>query len=151
MPRNATESRPGVVPQRGELFPTLTGTDRSGTRRSTRDYYMRRNLAVVVVPPGSEAPDWPARLTAVRDRVHAEAGEILLVAPQTLPTGDLPAILDDGALAAKLGLSNRTTPAIFALDRYGLIFATNAAGDSTPDLTPEEIPNWLEFIACRCT
>jgi hypothetical protein len=91
------------------------------------------------------------RANAVRERAQAEAGEILIVAPPGVDPGNLPSIVDDGALAARIGLSDRTTPALFALDRYGMVFATNVGDSATPDLAPEDIPNWLEFIACRCS
>lgn len=151
MTRSLTVSNPGVTPQRGDLFPTLAGPAPGGVRRSTRDYYDRRNLAVIVVPPAISAADWITRAAAQRERAQHEVGEIFLIVPQGIDPQGLPAIFDDGTLAARLGIAERTTPAIFAIDRYGVVFATNAGATSTPDLQPEDIPNWLEFIACRCS
>ena len=150
MSRGTVATPPGTIPGRGDLLPTLAGRSPDGLRRSTRDYYLRRNLAVVV-GTGPCADDWFRRSANVRERARAEDGEIILIATSSPPTDVLPTIADDGTLAARIGVADRDTPAIFVIDRYGTVFATNAGDTATPDLEPEDIPRWLEFIACRCS
>jgi hypothetical protein len=151
MPISPTVAHTGVTPRRGELFPTLSGQAPDGSKRSTRDFYMRSNLAIIVLRDDEAADDWVMRANGVRDGAHAQAGEILIVAPPGFDPGHLPAIVDEGSLVQRLGIGQRTAPALFVLDRYGMLFATNTGDTATPDLAPEDIPNWLEFIACRCS
>ena len=42
-------------------------------------------------------------------------------------------------------------PALFVIDRYDMVFAGNRGTHALPDLTPGDIPGWLEFVACRCS
>jgi hypothetical protein len=153
----ANDSMPTVVPQqaipgRGDRMPDLSGLSPSGTQISTRDYYMRRNLAVLFICARTECADWIAAAAAVRKAAQAEDGDILLVLDGTTDTDGLPAIVDaDGSLAARCGLGEFDHPALFVLDRYGTIFASNRGPNAEPDLRPRDIPNWLEFIACRCS
>lgn len=141
-----------AIPGRGVRLPDLSGLTPDGGQISTRDFYMRRNLAVIFVCAQTECADWIAAAAAVRKAAQAENGEILLVLDGTTDTGGLPAIVDsDGSLTARCGLSEFDRPALFVIDRYGTIFVANRGPNAESDLRPRDIPRWLEFIACRCS
>lgn len=141
-----------AIPGRGQQFPDLRGETPTGRPLSTRDYYMRRNLAVLFVGADATGADWLRRADAIRAAAQAEAGEIVVIAPRGAPTGALPTIVDaDGALATRVGLTAADLPALFITDRYRTIFAGNRGERAVADLTPEDIPGWLEFVACRCS
>jgi hypothetical protein len=141
-----------TIPSRGAQLPELRGPTPSGAQLSTRDYYMRRNLAVLVVANDATGAEWLRAAQAVRAAAHAEAGEIIVIAPPGIESGDLPTIMDaDGQLAQRLGLGDKDLPALFIADRYRTIFATNRGANGLAELTPADIPRWLEFVACRCT
>jgi hypothetical protein len=140
------------IPGRGDRLPDLNGLTPDGGQISTRDFYMRKNLAVIFICAQTECADWIAAAAAVRKAAQAEDGEILLVLDGTTDTGGLPAIIDDeGTLAARCGLGEFDRPALFVIDRYGTIFASNRGPDAESGLRPRDIPRWLEFIACRCS
>ena len=140
------------IPGRGYTLPVLSGLTPDGGQISTRDYYMRRNLAVIFICAQTECADWIAAAAAVRKAAQAENGEILLVLDGTTDTGGLPAIIDDdGMLAARCGLGEFDRPALFIIDRYGVIFAANRGEAAEEGLRPRDIPRWLEFIDCRCS
>lgn len=141
-----------AIPGRGDRLPDLSGVTPDGGQLSTRDYYMRRNLAVIFICAQTECADWIAAAAAVRNAAQAENGEILLVLDGTTDTEGLPAIVDDdGMLAARCGLREFDRPALFIIDRYGTIFAANRGPGAESGLRPRDIPRWLEFIACRCS
>jgi hypothetical protein len=141
-----------AIPGRGDRLPDLAGITPDGGHISTRDYYMRRNLAVIFICAQTECADWIAAAAAVRTAAQAEHGEILLVLNGTTDTAGLPAIIDhDGSLSARCGLSEFDRPALFVVDRYGTIFAANRGPSAEPDMRPRDIPRWLEFIDCRCS
>jgi len=140
------------IPGRGDRLPVLSGLTPDGGHISTRDFYMRRNLAVIFICAQTECADWIAAAAAVRKAAQAENGEILLVLDGTTDTGGLPAIIDDdGMLAARCGLGEFDRPALFIVDQYGTIFASNRGPTAEEGLRPRDIPRWLEFIACRCS
>ncbi len=141
-----------AIPGRGDRLPDLGGVSPDGGAIATRDYYMRRNLAVIFICAQTECADWIAAAAAVRKAAQAENGEILLILDGTTDTDGLPAIVDDdGTLAARCGLGAFDRPALFIVDRYGTIFASNRGRDAESGLRPRDIPRWLEFIACRCS
>jgi hypothetical protein len=152
MPSTVQLPPAGVVPGRGDLFPTLRGASPAGQPASTRDYYMRRNLAVILLANDVTGMDWLRRAGDQRVAAHTEDGEIVAILPPGMPSWGVPAIVDPhGALAARLGLTASDLPALFIMDRYGRVFAGNRGAHAIPDLAPAGIPKWLEFIACRCT
>ena len=113
---------------------------------------MRRNLAILVLADDATGAEWLRAAQAVRAAAHAEAGEILVIAPPGLDSGELPTIVDaDGQLAQRLDLGTEDLPALFIIDRYRTVFASNRGADGLAELTPADIPGWLEFVACRCT
>lgn len=139
-----------AVPERGQTVPTLTGPTLEGGQLRTRDFYMRRNLAIVFLGASPEA--WVKEASAVRELANAEAGEIILVASEEIDALDLPTLFDrDGQFAARFGLAADDLPAIFVTDRFGTLFAATHGEHGQPELSPADIPGWLEFIACRCS
>ena len=140
------------IPRRGDQLPDLTGETPAGVPLSTRDYYMRRNLAVVFVADDATGAEWLRMAAALREEAHAEAGEILVVAPPGMATGELPTILDVAhQLARRVGLDAADLPALFITDRYRTVFASNRGEGGQPGLAPADISSWLEFVACRCS
>ena len=140
------------IPGRGDRLPDLNGVSPEGGHVSTRDYYMRRNLAVLFICAQTECADWISAAAAVREAARSEDGEILLVLDGATDTCGLPAIIDhDGALAARCGLGKFDHPTLFVTDRYGTIFVSNRGPNAEAGLRPRDIPKWLEFIACRCS
>ena len=141
-----------ATPGRGDRLPDLSGPTPDGGQISTRDFYMRRNLAVIFICAQTECADWIAAASAVRREANAENGEVLLILDGTTDTEGLPAIVDaDGSLAARCGLGEFDRPALFVIDRYGTIFAANRGPNAESGLRPRDIPRWLEFISCRCS
>jgi hypothetical protein len=140
------------IPARGDRLPDLSGSTPDGGQLTTRDYYMRRNLAVIFICAGVECADWIVAAAAVRSAAHAEEGEIVLILDGPADTHGLPAIVDEeGTLAARCGLGEHDHPTMFVTDRYGTIFASNRGPNAEEGLRPRDIPRWLEFIASRCS
>ncbi|HEX3723317.1 MAG TPA: redoxin domain-containing protein [Nitrolancea sp.] len=154
------------IPTRGDLLPGFSGETPTGDKIRLRDFYMRRNLALVF----TDGPDYAATrdllrgLVERRAAVHAEAGETLAVIsgdPSTVR--DLAATLEisfpvvvdgDNAIHQRYGLvdaSGEPCAAIFLADRFGTVFEASLATDEQPIMGADEVPGWLEFIACRCT
>jgi hypothetical protein len=147
----ATTSHVVEVPKRGDRMPWLVGPTPEGTTLRTRDYYMRRNLALVFTGDGEHAQDWAAEAASMRPAARDEAGEIIVIAPPGVDVGITPDIIDhDGGIAARVGLSPSELPALFITDRYGTVFAASR-GATAVDMRPSDIPGWLEFVACRCS
>jgi hypothetical protein len=140
-------------PTRGQIAPDLVGPTPRGNRLSIRQaFYMRRNLGILFVADDATGQRWLTDAVGQRDAAHAEIGEIIAIVPPGMDTHNLPAIVDaDGALRARYGLAEDDLPAVFVTDRYLKIFSTNTGETETPDLMPDDIPGWLEFIAARCT
>lgn len=139
-------------PTRGDVLPLVGGVSPAGEPVSLRDYYMRRNMAVVVVGDDETGRNWLARSVRQIDAAASEAGVIVAIAPSGVETHGLVTIVgDDGRAQARLGLEPTDLPALFLIDRFGTLFATNVGKTGTPDIGPDDIPGWLEFIACRCT
>jgi hypothetical protein len=140
------------VPRRGAILPRLDGVDRHGHGISTRDCYMRRNLAVIVAGRNNESSDWIESAAEVAEEAASEVGQVVLIVPPEVDSHGLPAILDtDGTCRDRLGLSPEDLPALFITDRFGVLFVASRGEDADADLSPRDIPRWLEFIACRCT
>lgn len=141
-----------AIPKRGDIVPWISGRSADSHDVSTRDFYMRRNLAIIFVDASDVGRQWVADAANVRDAATAEAGEILVVGPISLARFGLPTIDDsDGSLALRFGLDASDLPAVFVIDRYGRLFATNRGESAEAELGPSAIPGWLEFIACRCS
>ncbi|HVB64126.1 MAG TPA: redoxin domain-containing protein [Nitrolancea sp.] len=154
------------TPTRGDQLPQFTGETPTGGTIRLRDFYMRRNLALVF----SDGPDYAASrdllrgLAERRAAVQAEAGETLavisgdsavvreLITTLALP---FPVVVDaDNAIHQRYGLLDAAgvpRAAIFLVDRFGTVFETSLASEDRPIMNASEVPGWLEFIACRCT
>ncbi|HUG15559.1 MAG TPA: hypothetical protein VMM78_11160 [Thermomicrobiales bacterium] len=140
------------IPRRGSIVPRLDGRNGAGDRVCTRDFYMRRNLAIVFAGDDDVSRDWVAEASSVSELATAEAGQVLLVVHRDVSPGGLPSIIDhDGMNQSRFGLGAADLPALFITDRYGTLFATSHGHDGIADLRPRDIPRWLEFVACRCS
>jgi hypothetical protein len=151
MPNNAATRRTASIPGRGDTLPSLTGLTPDGTAISLRDFYMRSNLAILFVNDDSTGAEWLSEAAEMRDAA-AEAGEIVAVVPVEMDTHGLPTIVDAGGTQrARLGLAENDLPALFITDRYLTLFAANRGVEVVDDLDPTKIPEWLEFVSCRCS
>lgn len=156
------------IPGRGDALRGFTTVDPDGRPVRTRDFYPRRNLALVFThgPACPACRDLLRELVARRVAAQAEAGEILAVIPGTRDEAtrlrhelDLTypiAVDEDGSIHRRYGLTDidgSPLAGIFVADRYGTIFESSVAetSDRHPSLDAGDIPGWLEFIACRCT
>ena len=148
-----------TLPARGGRLPSFTSVTPSGDPIRLRDFYLRRNLALVFTH-GADCPKCRAYLTALNERravVQAEAAEILAVVSNDTNVADysFPIALDpDGEIHRRYGLvdaDGRPGAAIFLVDRYGVVFEASTANDAHDMLAAEDVPGWLEFIACRCS
>lgn len=142
-----------TTPGRGQTAPNLIGTTPTGERLSLREsFYMRRNLGILFVADDETGRRWLREAAGQRSAAQAEAGEIVAIVPAGMDTHGLPALVDeDGSLRARYGLTADDLPAVFVTDRYLTIFSTNSGETTTPGLMPGDIPDWLEFIAARCS
>jgi hypothetical protein len=140
------------IPKRGETAPHFAGRTPDGAAISLRDFYMRRNLAIVFVGNDATGAEWLFEAAAQRDAAAQEVGAIVAVVPEKMDTHGLTAVVDSGGdMRARYGLKSDDLPAIFITDRYLTVFAANRGSDAVHDLDPTKIPEWLEFISCRCT
>lgn len=137
--------------RRGDMVPYLRGTTPDGVPLNLRDYYMRRNLALLVVRDDAEGRAWLVEAAAVRDAVREEAGEVVAIVPPGMDVNGLPALVDDGALLGRLALADAPLPALLLTDRYGTLFASSSGETAEPGLRPRDIPGWHQFISCRCS
>ena len=141
-----------MAPSRGNLLPLVSGMTAGGEPLSLRDFYMRRNMAIVIVGNDAQGQAWLASAAEQQDAASREAGVVVAITPSGVDAHGLRAIIDpDGHILQKLGLRLDELPVLFLLDRYGKIFATNVGASAEPGLDPSAIPGWLEFIACRCS
>ncbi len=163
---SSIQIRGARTPRRGEQIIDFSAPTPEGAILRSRDvYYLRRNLALVFThgPECQGCRDLLRDLAAERSSVRKEDGEILAVIP-----GSREAV---GQLRDELGLSYPVVAdeeriifqryrlvtqdgglraAIFATDRYGTVFEPSIANDAHEMMPAEEIPGWLEFIACEC-
>lgn len=163
----STESQTSrqTIPARGDRIPDFSGIDPDGDAKGTRDFYMRRNLALVFThePGCADCRDLLQGLATEYRAIMAEAGDVLAVVAGSADVvrklrGDLdlpfPIVIDeDGSIHKRYGLWQDGQPqaALFAVDRYGTIFNASIADADHEMLAASEVPGWLEFIACRCT
>ncbi len=155
-----------TIPARGDDLVAFTAPTPDGAQVGPRDFYLRRNLALAF----THGPDCPACRDLLRGLARAygaarsEAGEILAVLPLDVPAADaLRAALDlpfpvaadpEGDVARRYGLvreDGARRAALFVADRYGTIFEASVADAAHRMLGAEEVPGWLEFIACQCS
>ncbi|HLI52592.1 MAG TPA: redoxin domain-containing protein [Thermomicrobiaceae bacterium] len=156
------------VPRRGDVLLDFTAMTPGGQLARPRDFYMRRNLAVIFThgPACLACRQLLSGLVARRAAVRAEAGEILAVIPGTrdgvarlqdeLGITYPIAVDEDGSVHRRYGLTGvdgSPVAGIFIADRYGTIFESSTGGPDSghPSIGAGDIPGWLEFIACRCS
>ena len=156
-----TESttRSFAIPKRGERVPLFTGRTSRGDEVRLRDFYLRRNLALVFTHNvDCEACQEILRdLVTIRPAVQAEVGEIVVVNSGASVDADLPypILLDShNEIHQRYGLldaNGQPRAAIFLVDRYGVVFESSIDAGAHTMLPVHDIPSWMEFIACRCS
>ncbi len=149
-----------AIPNRGERLPLFTGQTPRGEQIRLRDFYLRRNLALVFTH-GLDCDVCQQilhDLVSIRPAVQAEAGEILAVISSTsasAPDLPYPVLLDrDNEIHRRYGLidaNGQPRAAIFLVDRYGVVFESSNVTETHALLPVRDIPSWMEFIACRCS
>jgi hypothetical protein len=151
LPNDAATRNSASIPGRGDIVPSLTGLNADGHAVSLRDFYLRRNLAIVFVNDDPTGAEWLSEAANVREAAAAEIGEIFAIVPTEMDTHGLPTIIDAGGTQrARFGLGEEELPALFITDRYLTLFAANR-GVATDDLDPTKIPEWLEFVSAQCS
>lgn len=159
-----TDTKRHAIPGRGDQIDYFTATGSDGEPIRTRDYYMRRNLALVF----SHGPDCAACRDLLRGlarqyaAARAEDGQVIAVVAAEPAAAEalrhdldlpFPVVADaDLAVHARFGLVEDGAPlaAIFVTDRYGTIYDASVADATHQMMAPEEVPGWLEFVACEC-
>lgn len=155
-----------ATPARGDRIPDFSALTADGSTLRTRDLYLRRNLALAF----THGPDCAACRELLRGlarqeaAARAEVGQIVAVVPaeqeavarlrDELDLGF--SVVADPDLAAhrRYGLTDRdggALAALFVADRYGTIFDASVADAAHRMMAPDEVPGWLEFVACRCS
>lgn len=152
MTANVHQASARPIPRRGDIAPVLRGRTAAGEAASTRDFYLRRNLAILFVGDNPDGTAWLLSASKEVEAAAAEAGQIVVVASQAVETFGLYALVDDGReLRSLYGLAAEDLPALFITDRYGVVFVATHGEDADKTLHPRDIPRWLEFVACRCS
>ena len=148
--------------QRGQTIPDFTLLDINGETVSSRSVYMRRNHVVALLPESAE-PCWNEWLTLLSAAVHSIPDRDVACF-MIFPEGWREEITDlysngnqvkllidrDRSVGNRFG-HDRSEGTLIIADRYGDIFHIASGGPKTPELDPSEIPDWIEFIACRCS
>lgn len=137
---------------RGERLPDVRGVGPDGTPVRLRDlHYMRHNVALLVVADDARGREWVATAEQLVEAAAAEHGRMVVLSQDAVATS-LALIHDaEGQSLTRLGLTAADLPAIFVADRYGQVFTATHGRDAMSELTPDAIPNWLQFVDCRCT
>ena len=155
-----------ATPSRGDRIPDFSAPTADGTTLRTRDLYLRRNLALAFThgPDCAACRDLLRGLARQVGAAHAEAGQIVAIVPagreavarlcEELDLG-FP-VVADGDLAAhrRYGLvdpEGGARAALVVADRYGTVFEASVADATHRMMVPDEVPRWLEFVACRCS
>lgn len=137
---------------RGDQMPDVRGVGSNGETTRLRDlHYMRHNVALLVVVDDEQGREWLATAETLVDAAAAEHGRMVVLSPDAINTSL--ALIHDASRGslARLGLSTADLPALYVADRYGQVFAASHGSHGVADLTPTDIPHWLQFVDCRCS
>lgn len=159
-----TDAGQQAIPRRGDQIVDFTAPTADGGVLRTRDYYLRWNLALVFThgPDCAACRDLLRGLARQHGATQAAAGQVIAVVAAAPAAAealcrelDLPfPVVADGDLAvhARYGLVAGGAPraALFVTDRYGTIYDASVADAAHRMMAPDEVPGWLEFVACEC-
>ena len=147
--------------QRGQVVPTFTLPDTTGTPVRRTAYRDRKNLVLAFLPNAEDdgARAYLRALAQGYESLRAETGEVLAIM-----RGDRVAIAEaqrelglpfpllhdaDGAVSARF-LPPKARAGVFVTDRYGELYFAAPTTD-TATLPPiSEIQAWLEAIDRQC-
>jgi peroxiredoxin len=151
-----------AILERGDIIPDFTLCNHSGDSISSRSFYMRRILVLVLLPD-TLSPDWAEWLTdlAAEMRTVSDDDAVLLVilpgkvqeAARNLQSSDMGMhclIDEDGAVRRRFG----DTPLVGQLlvtNRNGVVYHVVSGKPGEPGFAPDEVPGWVEFVACQCS
>lgn len=153
---------PGIL-ERGQTFPDFTLNDVHGEPVASRSFYMRRKYVIAFVPDATD-DCWATWLQRLHEAVHAipsADGQVVCLAilPTTL-RDDVPdsatddrfrlLVNEDGRVRHRFDIRTDRGMLIVA-DQYGVIFHAASGEPDQPELNPDEVPGWIELIACRCS
>jgi peroxiredoxin len=151
------------VLERGQVIPDFTLPDVAGEMVSSRSYYMRRNYIIALLPEQrpSEWEDWLGDLSREATSLDDRDVITLVVLPETWrdsakgKTSDNKQIRwlmdSDGDARRRFG-HGPEAGALIITDRYGTVFHSASGTEPTgAAFDPEEIPDWIELIVCRCS
>ncbi|TVR74345.1 MAG: hypothetical protein EA415_05900 [Sphaerobacteraceae bacterium] len=144
----------------GEVLPDFTLPDTHGTSVSSRSYYMRR-IMIVGAMPSTVDTDWMHWLKQLSGDVESipepDAVCLVLTASDCPDLPDLnPRVKvlfdDDFAARTKLNLqSDSGEGCLIVTNRHGLIYHVSTGRPHDAGMNPRDLPEWVEFIACRCS
>ena len=148
---------PNVL-ERGQTIPDFTLPDAHGETVSSRSFYMRRNFVIALLPDGLDEAwsRWLARLQSALRNVPDGDAVCLIVGGDELAEvepGESTCYLlvdRDRTIRSRVGVADEQGQLIIT-DRYGVIFHVATGYPVSPELAPDEVPGWVEFIACRCS
>jgi peroxiredoxin len=148
---------------RGEVISDFTLNDATGNPVSSRAFYMRRNLVIAYLPAAHDERwrDWLIKFIGSTSQIAESDAQIFLITPvgEHLPKiqtriaerSHITALLDPDRRAANRFGHDPDDGLLLITDRFGTVFHTAAGQPEIEELDPARIPEWIEFIACRCS
>jgi hypothetical protein len=151
-----------IALKRGKSIPDFTLSDLHGITVSSRNYYMRRNLVIALLPENTDDTwkEWITLLSAAVQSIPDQDAVCLMVFPpmwkqiidDLYSDGDQIKLLIDTDGVAKQRLDMpESRGRLIITDRYGVIFHAADGEASDSELDPSDVPAWIELITCRCS
>ncbi len=147
--------------ERGQTFPDFTLEDARGNAVSSRSFYMRRNFVIAVLP--NEMDDrwilWLEQLRSAILKIPDADGAVICLAIVGSDSADAVTGSDDrfrvladphGRMRARF-VEDSDHGALIVADRYGAVFHIATGGPDQTGMNPDDVPGWIELIACRCS
>jgi hypothetical protein len=149
--------------ERNQIIPDFTLQNVAGETVSSRSYYMHRNyvLALLTDTIDEEWMDWISRLRSTVESIPAADGEVVClvvaqpgseaVLEQIGLTNRFQILIDEKSIAEERFKHDLEQGTLLVTDRYGVVFHSASGEPSSPEMSPEDVPSWIELIACRCS
>jgi hypothetical protein len=146
--------------RQGQVVPDFTLPDRNGDLISSRSAYMRRNMIIGILPKVIDDRwiNWTESLSNAASRIpNADVACFVLAGPDL---SGIPAVEpgvhllndQDASVRAKFEAQpSSDVGRLIVTNRHGLIYHTATGNPDDPGMDPQELPGWVEFVACRCS
>ena len=122
---------------------------------------MRRTFVIAVLPNEIESRwlDWLQRLRSAIHAIPEADGDVICLAitssdsaARSIKTDDRFSVLvDSDQRIRNRFLDDASQGGLIVADRYGMIFHSATGDPEQPELNPDDVPSWIELIACRCS